>query len=195
MNKLIALILSLMVLLCCAAAVAEEAAEPVVIDTLIVTEADDEIMEAMHVEAGTAINITVEAPADYVILPEVGDPDTVHLTFVGPEGSVTYYLNIAYSDMFGNYTLNELSEEEFAQAKEWLTEDFNDAMVEVTETGMGTKVIAVEEQNAEDDYGFLLTIYRGYFIQVDMFKAGAELTREEFKTGLDILTSLAFVTE
>ena len=171
--------------------------EDSIVESLIVTEDDDDLIEA-GVAAGTPISITVDVPEGYTMTVETDDPDELDADFWPNDGTGVYYeLLIAYSEEFGDYTLNDLSDEEYAQMVEWMTGDFNNATVDTSKTtGYGTKLVVVDENGAESDYGFILTIYHGYFIEVNMLSLdNTDITEDEIQTGIDILTSLAFVTE
>ena len=177
MKKILSLVLALAVLMC-ASAFAE---------TVTIGESETHF-------------ITTELPEGYTFVPaEYGD-------FIGglykpadPAGTVYYTFLIAfseeYAEVFGRASrLNDLTEEQLKKAIAELTQDFAEPEVKVAETGLGTKVLIVNEQGSESEYATILTIYHGYFIQIYIDEiTGRQLTDEEILTGLDIMTGITLV--
>ena len=55
-------------------------------------------------------------------------------------------------------------------------------------------MIQIDEQGSESEYGFVLTIYHGYFVQITLTKAnGVQLTAEEYQIAIDLMSSLQMV--
>ena len=112
------------------------------------------------------------------------------------ENAVTYRLGIAYSELFGDYTLNDLTDDEFSQMQETLSTDYALPTVDMRTTEVGTKLILIDETGSDSDYASLLTIYHGFFIELSMDKLdGSQITDAEIDTGVAILSSLALIKE
>ncbi len=135
-------------------------------------------------------NIEFETPAGYTFDFDE-DLGTVYVGNFIPddENAVSYMLIISYSEEFGDYTLNDYTDEEFAVAAEALTADYEAPIVGTAETGMGTKLITVIETGSESCYGSILTIYHGFFVQVHLF-SNVEITDADMQVAIDILTSM-----
>lgn len=172
MKKLFAAVLALMLTLTCVAAVAENAAV---------------------VQMTKAYDITIDVPAGYTMT-KVPMDDTIMATFVPDDPTAAAYtLVIVYSEEFGDYILNDLSEEEAANMEALLLGDFADAVVTYPTTQAGTKLIQVDEQGSESEFGFVLTIYHGYFIEIDLEKEDGQLTEADFQMAIDLMSSLQLV--
>ena len=172
MKKFFAALLALMMALTCTFALAE--------DTVVTMSAN--------------YDITIDVPAGYTMT-KIPNGDMIMADFVPDDAAAAKYtLVIIYSEEFGDYILNDLSEEEAADMEAMLTEDFADAVITFPTTAAGTKLIQVDEQGAESAYGFVLTIYHGYFVQVNLEKAdGEKLTEADYQTAIDLLSSLEMV--
>lgn len=93
-------------------------------------------------------------------------------------------------------SLNDLSDEELADTIAAFTEDYNNPTTSIMETGLGTKVIRIEENDAESDYVEILGLYRGYLIDVYIsYEDGREVTEADVETALQFCTDWDFIYE
>ena len=179
MKKLLAILTALALLVSCFAALADESG-----DVLY---------------QGIDFDITVDVPEGYTMQPQYISSLIIADFVPDDPAKVNYHLGVIYDDEYDkDFVLNDLSDEEFeATAQELMAEyayDFCDPTTEVRTTGMGTKLLLIDENGSESEYAILLTIYHGYFIELDMDKAdNVQITEEELQTGIDILTSLWMV--
>lgn len=172
MKKLIAVVLALVLALTCAAALAE--------DTVV--------------QMGANYDITIDVPAGYTMT-KLPYGDMIMAKFMpDAPAAAAFTLVIVYSEEFGDYTLNDLNDEEFAEMQAMLTGDYADAVITFPETAVGTKLIQLDEQGSESEYGAVLTIYHGYFVQISLEKPDdAELTEADFQMAIDLMSSLELV--
>lgn len=166
----------------------------VVLALMLAMTASLSLAEGTVVQMGANYDITIDVPAGYT-MNKILSGSLVMADFEPADAAAAKYtLVIEYSEEFGDYILNDLTAEETAQMKEMLTADFADAVVTFPTTKAGTKLIQIDEQGSESEYGLVLTIYHGYFVQITLTKAnGVQLTAEEYQTAIDLMSSLQMV--
>ena len=173
MKKFLAVLLSLLML--CSFAVAERG-EDVVIDSQL------------------DFDTTMDIPEGYSLSRD--DTHGYLICFIEPDEleNAEYVLSIAYSEEFDGFTLNpSLTQEEIAQAIEWLTMDYADPTVTTLQTALGTYEILIQENGSEMDYAELVTIYDGYFANMAISRPEGEVTQADIDTALAILSSAEIV--
>ena len=173
MKKILAIVLAL-VLVLTAFACAEE-------------NEDEQMFESYY-------NVEFEVPAGYTFEFDE-DLGTVYVGKFIPddENAVQYLLIISYSEEFNGYTLNDYTEEEFAAAAEALTADYEAPIVGTAETGMGTKLIIVNDNGGEgSDTAIIVTLYKGYFLTTYIFPSGEEVTEDELNLAIRFYTDMDF---
>lgn len=182
MKKLLAILMALLLALTLSAA-AEEAEE--VTDAPSTTLESDEILD---------FTIEMDAlPEDYQveIIPMDGD---LYAVFSSESNPTLYLASVAYSELFGIYTLktDELTEEQLEEMKTFLSDGYADPSFSFDKTAHGTDVILVNENGSGDDYAEYITIYEGYFVSIGVVK-DTELTQEDLATALQLLSDLWIV--
>lgn len=137
-------------------------------------------------------NVDYTIPEGYTVDVDAAIGNLMVAWFMPEDAAAPMYgLVINYSEEFGDYTLTDLSEEEFAQAVEVLTADYAEPVVGTAETGMGTKLITVVETGSASSYATVLTIYHGYFVQINIEKPNdVDITEDDMQIAIDILTSM-----
>ena len=104
-----------------------------------------------------------------------------------------YILSIAYADLSGGPTPNELTEEDIELAKQLVGADFHNPDFSIVATEKGTKLLLIDENDAESDYAIIITNYEGYFVQMYITPAeGLNVTEADVATALEILSSVEF---
>lgn len=100
-------------------------------------------------------------------------------------------------DYNGLERLNDLSEDAFAQLKSDLCEDLNNPTVTEAETGLGTKLIVINENYTEYNYDSvtIYTLYKGYLLQLFMVYADESGILEKVITDEDIARGIQFYTD
>ncbi|MDO5435974.1 MAG: hypothetical protein Q4G19_06355 [Clostridia bacterium] len=93
--------------------------------------------------------------------------------------------------------LNDLPEDELAQLKIDLCEDLNNPTVGEAETGLGTKLIVINENYTEFNYDSvtIYTLYKGYLIQLFVVYADVSGVLEKTVTDADIDNAIQFLTD
>lgn len=181
MKKIVALLLAAMLIMMTGAALAVEKTRVVFDDQMSfdVLCPEGYEMESFVAEGKLVIALSVkdsgEDAADYLV----------------------YAITIARSDS-DEYTaierLNDLAADAKTELMEGLKEDWNDAVTEIVETGLGTEVILLNENGAVYDSAELFSVYHGYFVDMYItYTDGRELTQADIDTGLQILTDLDFI--
>ena len=92
--------------------------------------------------------------------------------------------------------LNDLSDKEIEEFALSMMEDLTSPSFEIRETGLGSKLIVVNEQNAEYDVVILASVYMGYLLFTYVGHAdGSEVTRDDIDLGIQIYTDMDFITK
>ena len=106
------------------------------------------------------------------------------------------YMTIAYDETYANVErMNNLKEEDLALLEDSF-KDMNDVEISYRTTGFGTKLLIARETGADTDFVDILTIYKGYSIEFNMFPspkaADQTLTDEQVQMCIDFLTDVQF---
>ena len=95
-----------------------------------------------------------------------------------------------------NVYANDLGEEQIAILKASFTE-MNEVEFFDAETAAGTRLLVARETGSDEDFVSILTIYKGYSVEFDLFPnpnaAVQELTDAQIRTGIDFLSDLDFI--
>ncbi|MDO5435390.1 MAG: hypothetical protein Q4G19_03375 [Clostridia bacterium] len=177
MKKIIAILLAAVLLLGCAAAGTAE-------KTLVVFD-DSLSLNVPAIEGHTMEVITVEGLVCIIFRPE-GEEGTNYSTVIFPTDDPEYAA-------VGR--LNDLTDEQLQlYIDSCIEEEMNDPVWEIRETGLGSKLLIVDEQGADHDYVYLYSVYEGYQIctYVDHID-GSEVTDEDIGTLLIFHTDLEFI--
>ena len=193
MKKFFALMLAMMLLLC-TCAFAEEAAE----ETATVTTDPQVVAEAVANQDVLDYSIVMDKLPDGVTMTTDNVGGILYAVFTSEaEDSTKYIVSVGYSEQFGDYTMTEdLTDEEMAQAVEALTsEGYANPTVGLLETAYGTKVLYIDENGADSDYAEMVSIWKGYVINMFYSNESRELTEEDRDTGLTILSDMWVVEQ
>lgn len=177
MKKLIALVLSLMMIACLALpAMAEEEAHKH-------TVAYDETMSVdMIIPDGYTVEEENVMGALLLVLAPVEENSNYFCTIIAHD-----------EDRAEVGRLNDLSDDEIKAIEDEFCTDLNNPEVSYAETGMGTKLIIINDNDVEGgDTALIVTLYKGYYITTYVFPAGETVTEEELNTAIQFYTDLAF---
>ena len=177
MKKLIALLLTLMMLVGVALPVmAEEAPHKHAVaydDTMTV---EVVIPEGYTVEESSVMGSLI------LVLAPIDEAQTYLCTIIGHD-----------EDRAEVERLNDLSDEEIQAIAAEFCEDLNNPTVSFSETGMGTKLIVINDNNVEEgDTAIVVTLYKGYFLTTYVFPAGETVTDAEIEMAVQFYTDMDF---
>lgn len=177
MKKLIAMLLSLMLVACLALPVLAE-----------------DVPNHRSVAYDDTMSVDVVIPEGYTL-----DEDTLmgalYLIMAPVDGSENYYCTIiAHDEDRANVErLNDLSDDEVQAIAEEFCTDLNNPTITYGETGMGTKLIIIDDNDVEfGDTAIVLTLYKGYFLTTYVFPAGDAVTDAEKETAIQFYTNMEF---
>ena len=168
MKKIFALLLAL-VLLCTASALAE----PVIFGTV-----NDQ-------------PVSIVPAQGYTVTLQETDQGACGLITGEDETAVSFSVSIAYSEVFAGYTLDidQLTEEQKANMQEILSPDFNEPEFRLFKTEDGLSLLLVDETDSMSEYAYILTVYDGYFVEIDMFKT-SPVTQEDIDAAVTMMQSI-----
>lgn len=90
--------------------------------------------------------------------------------------------------------LNDLSDEDKAEFIAALTEDMHAPECTIQETGFGTQVIVIRENETAQNYATLTTLYYGCIITMYMgYPDGRVVADEDIALGMQIFTDIDFI--
>ena len=176
MKKFIALLLAAMLMLTAVSAFAESEKDTIPYD------------ESMH--------FAVVYPEGYEVTVDVDEGYVLCYMLAADESAVNMLMIVAPDNELEDIaTINDLSEEEKAELAEGLIEDLYNPTWEIRTTGLGTEVIVIDEQGAEDDLVTLTALYHGYVVTMYLgHNDGSTVTEEDIALGLQFFTDMDFVS-
>lgn len=105
-----------------------------------------------------------------------------------------YFITIGYSEAYDGRTISEMGDDEVEQILDFISEGFYSPVISSYTTSEGTLVYVLDETEAESDWAMAVTIYRGYFVTVQIEKEDyAELTQEDVQRAITLLGDTHFV--
>ena len=176
MKKFLALMLSLMLMLgLTLPAMAEDAANK------------------LTVAYDDAMSVEVVIPEGYTV-DETNILGALLLIMAPEDGSNNYYCTIIAQDedVAEVGRLNDLNDEEIQKIVDEFCVDLNNPTVTFGETGMGTKLIIIDDNTEEGDTVLVLTLYKGYFLTTYVFPAGEVVTDAEKDMAIQFYTDMEF---
>lgn len=178
MKKLIAIMMAALMLLGCAA-LAETAEKTVVVF-------DDSLSLAVPAMEGHTLEV-------------INEDGLVCFIFRPETETGTYYSTVIFPTDDPEYAaitrLNDLTEEQMQlYIESCLEEEMNDPAWQIRETGLGSKLLLIDEHGADHDYVYLYSVYHGYQIctYVD-HDDGSEVTENDIAALVDFHTNLDFI--
>lgn len=174
MKKLIALLMVALLLTACTA----------MADTTKIVEYDD------------GLNVTVTLPDGYEMDSFV--EQGVMMSFVSKdEDSLSIMMLVAGDSIHDDVSkLNDLSAEEKEAFVNDLAADMANTVYEIKESGHGTEIVVLRDQNEEADLAVLATLYNGYdIIMYVSYADGRAMTDEDMTLAMQFMTDMNFTTE
>lgn len=177
MKKLIALLLSLMLLVGIALPVMAE--------------------EAPHrhtIAYDDTMSVEVVIPDNYAV-EEINASGALLLVMTPLDESKNYFCTLIAQDEDNADVerLNDLSDEAIQAIADDFCADLNNPAVSFAETGMGTKLIVIDDNDGDGDTVIILTLYKGYFLTTYVFPAGETVTEEEKNMAIQFYTDMEFM--
>ena len=180
MKKLIAILMAAMMLLGCAA-LAETAEKTVVFF-------DDSLSLAVPAMEGHTLQVINEdGLVCFIFRPENENGiGTTYSTMIFPTDDPAY---AEYA------SLNDLTEELMQlYIDSCLEDEMNDPSWQIRETGLGTKLLLIDEHGADHDYLSLYSVYHGYQIRTYVdHDDGSEVNEDDIAALIDFHTNLDFI--
>lgn len=187
MKRLIAILLSLTMICCLAASMAETAQEP--------AQEQQGLQNFGTISVNGIYALTGQIPEGYQVTLETAETGLLHGSLLNsdsakPALAFTIIFDETYADV---QRMNDLSQEDL----NFLESTFEDPEKEVTytETAYGTKLMCVSTKVESWDYLSILTIYKGYMIELNMFAgpgSDGRLTEEQKQIAIDFLSNMNF---
>ncbi len=174
MKKSLALILCALLALACCASLAEGA------------------QEIGSINVNGAYKLTAKMPEGYTLKVEENQESFLRGTLssedpLKPEMTFSIVYDETYSEV---ERMNNLTEADLAFLESTFPEG---SEISYGETSEGTKLMIVKA-NAETEYMTILTVYKGYMIEFDLFAGpDGKLTEEQQKQAVTFLSDLQFV--
>ena len=180
MKKLIAAVLCALMCFCFSAVLAEQ---------------EQGLQEFGTIDANGLYKLTGTIPQGYEVSVETAETGLLHGTLLNQDSTKpALAFTIIFDETYANVErMNDLSEEDL----DFLLSTFDDPEKEVsyTETGYGTKLMCVSTQVENWDYLSILTIYKGYMVELNMFAGtgtDGTLTSEQKQIAVDFLSNMNF---
>jgi hypothetical protein len=142
------------------------------------------------VEDSTDFDIEMELPEGAVVGEQVSS-DMLSVCIIESEGLASVSVNIAWTDIYGDLSMNDLSEEDVEQLKELASKQYNDPVVSVETTPSGNSYIYV---NTGEGIDAIFTLYLGYFVELTQWHDDfSELTEDDSAFMLQLLYNIEFL--
>lgn len=177
MKKLIAMLLSLMLVACLALPVLAEE-----MPNRRTVAYDDTMSVDVVIPEGYALNEDTLMGALYLVMAPIDGSENYYCTIIAPD-----------EDRANVERLNDLSDDEVQAIAEEFCTDLNNPTVTYGETGMGTKLIIIDDNDVDfGDTVIVLTLYKGYFLTTYVFPAGDTVTDAEKDMAIQFYTNMEF---
>lgn len=173
MKRILALLLSVAMVLCLSFAAAEE----------------------VEVAQATAdFDITMVVPENYNMTEERLNGNLYINLAPKDETAASYFISIGYSEEYDGRSISELSDDELEYISWLITQEFQNPEATLNVTSGGTLVCTYDETEGESDWAMAVTVYKGYFITVQIERPEyAELSTEDLQLAIDVLGGMEFV--
>jgi len=182
MKKLIALTLSLMMLFCLTVSMAEQ-------------EQEQGLQDFGSLDANGMYALTGQVPEGYELTIDTAESGHLMGTLLNSDNEKpALVFNIIYDETYSDVErMNDLSQEDL----DFLASTYTDPDTEISyaETAYGTKLMCVSSEVDSWDFLAILTIYKGYMIELDMFAGtgtDGTLTEEQKQMAIDFLSNMNF---
>lgn len=110
--------------------------------------------------------------------------------------AASYYVSIGFSEEYDGRSIAELSDEELENISAQILPAFMNPECVLNETSEGTRVFTFDEKEGESDWAIAVTVYKGYFITVQIERPEYEkLSALDLERAIDLLSDMHFVDQ
>ncbi|MFH1513817.1 MAG: hypothetical protein ABIG45_10740 [Bacillota bacterium] len=170
MKKALAILVAVMMTLVCSGALAET---------------------VKFLENSSAFDIEMALPEGAVV-GDQASTELVSYSEIMSEGLASVAVTIAASDIYGDLSMNDLSDEEVEQLKALAAEQFESAEMTVEITPSGNEYIFVSAD--EEGIDAIFTLYLGYFVELTQWHYDfSEITDADSAFMLQLLYNIEFL--
>lgn len=171
MKKLLCLLTALLMLVCAGGAIAES---------------------VRFIESSSTFDIEMELPEGAKIVSSSGKDD-LSIINIASEGLAEVSVTIAPSELYGDNSLNDLSDDDINALAEQAGLQYEAPKITVEVTPSGNKYIHICS-NGESDVDSIFTLYDGFFIEMTQWHENyAELSEKDFAFMQQLLYNLEFI--
>jgi hypothetical protein len=170
MKKTLAILLAVIMTLVCGGALAET---------------------VKFLENSSEFDITMELPEGAVVGDQTSSP-LVSFCEITSEGLASVAVTIAPSDIYGDLSLKDLSDEEVAELEAQAAEQYEDPEITIETTPLGNQYIFVNAD--EEGINAIFTLYLGYFVELTQWHDDfSPITEADNAFMLQLLYNLDFL--
>lgn len=145
-------------------------------------------------QATADFDVTMTLPAGYTMTEDRQNGNLYVNVVCADETAAGYYLSIGYSEEYDGRSMGELTDEELEAISAAITPAFQAPECLVNETEGGTRVLTFAETEGESFWAQAVTVYKGYFITVQIEKPHyAALSDEDIDRAVALLSGMSFV--
>lgn len=141
-------------------------------------------------EDSSNFDIQMELPEGASVGKQV-DSELVSVCQINSEGLASVYITIAPSDIYGDLSMNDLSEVDVENLKSLASEQYDQPEMTVEVTPSGNTYIHV---SSDAGIASIFTLYRGYFVELTQWHDDyRELTDVDYAFMLQLLYNINFL--
>jgi len=141
-------------------------------------------------EDSSNFDIQMELPEGASVGKQV-DSELVSVCQINSEGLASVYITIAPSDIYGDLSMNDLSEADVENLKSLASEQYDQPEMTVEVTPSGNTYIHV---SSDAGIASIFTLYRGYFVELTQWHDDyRELTDADYAFMLQLLYNIDFL--
>lgn len=151
------------------------------------------------IDINGAFSLQCALPEGYTIQPLKSASDQM-VAIVSSEDPLKpiLRLSVAYDEAYASVErMNDLDDDAFSVLEKTFTD--SNPTVEITygDTGLGTRLMLVYQNDAEIDFLDILSIYKGYFVECVVLPSekaeNFRLSEEQIQVAIDFLTEMDFI--
>lgn len=147
-------------------------------------------------QATTEFDVTLEIPEGYEAVQDRENGNLYIDILPSDKAQPEYWLSIGYSEEYDGVTFNDLSEEDVDSIVAEISTAFAAPVWSEATTKEGTQVCVMDETEGESDWALIFTIYKGYFITVQIEKDDYSMLSEaDIQRAVDLLGDMHFVDQ
>jgi len=141
-------------------------------------------------EDSSDFDIQMELPEGSSVGEKVNS-ELVSVCQINSEGRASVYITIAPSDIYGDLSMNDLSEADVENLKSLASEQYDNPEMSIEITPSGNKYIHV---SSDAGVASIFTLYRGYFVELTQWHDDySELKDTDYAFMLQLLYNIDFL--